>query len=443
MAEELGSPEGLAGRVAGRLKRHLWWDSLLVLFPPLVAVTFLGALPYGAAWRPAIAWMGIAAVLAASAFAIGLWRARGEDASVRQAARLIDQKVAGQERFVTLATMSPSACPPFLVVRLRDEAAGLARRLNLERDFPYRIKRSFFQSLILSLSAILLFLLLPQIAPPPTSETPGHESLMRSAEQLSRLPGFSELARKIEALAARLRDSAPADAEKRALVRELLAQLERQRAAEPQPGGAGGEALDQAGDALRRLEQGLERGEEGGGNGSGDRSERGEKSGAESGQGEKDEGRGEASGLASKEPAGKEPGPGDKRQPDKKRAEMGLGDGEGEGKDKNREAKGAGKEESGGKGSRDPGEEIPTGKAAERFLKPGEEGAKGMKGARFVTVQLPEQETGNDGGKGAPGQGRQIRPRTAVSNVPLRRPDNPEAAAEKQPLPLEYRGLIR
>ncbi|MBI2988350.1 MAG: hypothetical protein HYY45_16405 [Deltaproteobacteria bacterium] len=442
MPQELGSPERLAGRVAGRLRRHLWWDTLLASFPPLFAVTSLGVLPYSAAWKPSVAGMGVAAVLAASAFVIGLWRARGAAASVGQAARLIDQKVAGQERFVTLATMDPSACSPFLVSRLRDEAADLARRLNLERDFPYRIKRSFFQSLILSLSAILLFLLIPQIALLLTSGTPGHE-LMRSARQLSRVPGFSELARKLEALAARLREPGLTDAEKRALVRELLAQLERPRNAERQPGGAGSELLDQAGDALRRLEQGLERGEERGGNGSGDQSARGEKSGGESGRSETNEGRGEASGLASKEPAGKEPGPGDKRQPDKKRAETGLGNGEGNEKDKSREAKRAGKEESGDKGSRNPGEEIPTGKAAERFLKPGEEGEKGIKGARFVTVQLPEEEIASETGQGGSGKRRELRPKTPVSNVPLRRPDAPDASPEKQPLPLEYRGLIR
>ncbi|MBI2349242.1 MAG: hypothetical protein HYV05_11410 [Deltaproteobacteria bacterium] len=442
MPEELGSPERIAGRLAGRLKRHLWLDILLVSFPPLFAVTSLGFLPYGAAWRPGLTWIGVGALLAASAFLIGLWRLRGAAASVGQAARLIDEKVAGQERFVTLATMDPSACPPFLMTRLRNEAAGLARRLKLERDFPYRIKPSFFRSLILSLSMILLFLLLPQIAPVLTSERPG-DGLMRSAEQLARIPGFSELARKLEALAARLREPALTGAEKRALVRELLAQLERQRAAEQQPGGAGSELLAQAGDALRRLEQGLERGEERGGSGSGDRSERGEKGGRESGQGEGKEGRGEADGLASQELAGKEPGPGEKQQPEKKRAETGPGSGEGEGKDTSREMKRAGKEEGGGTGSRSPGEEIPTGKAAERFLKPGEQGEKGMKGARFVTVQLPEQEAASQGGDGARGQGRQTRSKTAVSNVPLRRPDNPEASAEKQPLPLEYRGLIR
>ena len=442
MPEKLGSPERIAGRLAGRLKRHLWWDTLLVLFPPLFAVTSLGFLPYGAAWRPGVAWIGVGALLAASAFLIGLWRARGAAASVRQAARLIDRKVAGQERFVTLATMDPSACPPFLTARLRDEAAGLAPRLKLERDFPYRIKPSFFQSLILSLSMILLFLLLPQIAPVLTSERPGGE-LMRSAEQLARIPGFSELARKLEALAARLQEPALTDAARRALVREMLAQLARQRAAEQQPGGAGGELLDQAGDALRRLAQGLERGKERGGSDSGDQSERGEERGGESGQGEGKEGRGEAGGLANRELAGKEPGPGEKQQPEKKRPETGPGKGEGEGKGKSREMKGAGKGQGGGTGGRNLGEEIPTGKSAERFLKPGEQVEKGMKGARFVTVQLPEQEAARDGGDSARGQGRQIRPKTAVSNVPLRRPDNPEAAAEKQPLPLEYRGLIR
>jgi len=82
MPEKLGSPERIAGRLAGRLKRHLWWDTLLVLFPPLFAVTSLGFLPYGAAWRPGVAWIGVGALLAASAFLIGLWRARGAAASL-------------------------------------------------------------------------------------------------------------------------------------------------------------------------------------------------------------------------------------------------------------------------------------------------------------------------------------------------------------------------
>jgi len=89
------------------------------------------------------------------------------------------------------------------------------------------------------------------------------------------------------------------------------------------------------------------------------------------------------------------------------------------------------------------GEEIPRGKAAERFLKPGEEGEKGIKGARFVTVQLPEEEIASETGQGGSGKRRELRPKTPVGNVPLRRPDAPDASPEKQPLPLEYRGLLR
>jgi hypothetical protein len=91
-------------------------------------------------------------------------------------------------------------------------------------------------------------------------------------------------------------------------------------------------------------------------------------------------------------------------------------------------------------------EEIPqSAPPAERFYKPGEEGKEGVKGARYVTVQLPEELAADAKGEGSiskPSKETRAFPKTPVSNTPL--PAHvPEAAMEKQQLPLEYRGIIR
>src|SRR3989338_6677766 len=99
--------------------------------------------------------------------------------------------------------------------------------------------------------------------------------------------------------------------------------------------------------------------------------------------------------------------------------------------------KGGGRGRAGGKGSKRMEEETPREKTAERFLRPGEQGEKGIKGSRFVTVELPEEEAGGSTGEGGLGKRRGFRPKVSTSNAPLRPPDSPDAAPEKQPLPLE------
>jgi hypothetical protein len=90
-------------------------------------------------------------------------------------------------------------------------------------------------------------------------------------------------------------------------------------------------------------------------------------------------------------------------------------------------------------------QDIPQGAPPpERFHKPGEGEYKGIQGAGYVTVQLPEElATGADGG----GQKKDAKGKAAVSNVPVHNvplPKHmPNAPAEKQPMPLEYRGIIR
>ena len=68
-----------------------------------------------------------------------------------------------------------------------------------------------------------------------------------------------------------------------------------------------------------------------------------------------------------------------------------------------------------------------------------------MKGARYVTVQLPEELAADAKGEGSiskPAKETRALPKPPVSNAPL--PAHvPEASMEKQQLPLEYRGIIR
>jgi hypothetical protein len=81
---------------------------------------------------------------------------------------------------------------------------------------------------------------------------------------------------------------------------------------------------------------------------------------------------------------------------------------------------------------------------AERFYKGGE-GKEGIKNARYVTVQLPEEIAAEGKGESrATKESKASRARTQVpvSNVPL--PAHvPNAPSEKQQVPIEYRGMIR
>lgn len=445
--------EKLAARLLGHLRRHLLWDSLLLLLPLLLAFTSLANIFYHSAWAARETLILAAVAVFGLALIAGIFRRRALAPSVLAAARLIDEKIGGQERFLTLATIEPSFCPPFLLTRLRREAADLAPRVDLERDFPYQVKRSFFLSLICSLSVILLFFLFQLFSSFIAPAAPRYNELARLAQKLSRLPRYSEPARNLEALTGALRQRQLTEAEKHSLIEEVLKRIEIQLAAERRPGESANDLLNQAADTLRGLAQGLEKGQEGGAGaqgrkGEGDAKERGNRGEGQGSAGEQG-GRGaeemRLSSPGSSELKEGQPDRGKHREAGKKQPEKDQGAANKDGRqgEKSREVKGLGKEEQEGKGSKNMGQQIPSGKAPQRFLQPGEQGEKGIKGARFVTVQLPEEEAGLSAAEAGSGKRRELRPKIPVSNVPLRRPDSPDALPEKQLLPLAYRGLIR
>jgi len=101
------------------------------------------------------------------------------------------------------------------------------------------------------------------------------------------------------------------------------------------------------------------------------------------------------------------------------------------------------KVEAQGKGRKDGHEMVPHGKMPERYYKAGERAEKGIEGARFVIVELPEAE-GTSEVSGAAKRGKGLRgPKVPVSNVPLPPRSRRDAPLEKQRIPLEYRGMLR
>src|SRR5713226_3250238 len=236
LAKEAGSPELLVDRLSLRLKKHALWDLLLVLCPPFFAFSYMAFYLHRAAWIgqgallfAGMAWIGAAVLLGALRFS-------SPTSTTPLAARFIDEKADAKERFLTLATLVPSHSPSSLFARLRQEAAALLDRVDLSRDFPYRVKRSFVASFIVSLAVILLLhlvLLMGALFAP--QESPSKE-LALLAEKLAQTPRLQSLARSLKSLAERLEKDKLSDAEKRTVVQELLKEIEKQLQTNPQDG---------------------------------------------------------------------------------------------------------------------------------------------------------------------------------------------------------------
>lgn len=439
------TPEKLVNLLLSHLKRHVLWDSLLMFSPPLLVLSYLVIFLYGSALITRETLIFTAPALVGVVVLVGLvLRDRRAAPTPFFAARLIDDRVEGKNRFVTLATIDPIICPSFLLARLRREAAGLLHRMDLKKDFPYRVKRSFFLSFTGSLVLILLFHLLLQIALLFEPRRVAVKELAPLSQRLSQVPRFSALARSLEEMAVRIQNQGLSSAERLSLIREMLKKVENQLGVERQKGGDRSDILSQTADALRGLEQGLgeEQEQRGAGGLKSNLPREREGRGKESAKGSGGEGQGDLGQSGGRDLKGE-------RSAQK---EKGVGQGQGEGdegrgdklkgeKEKVREIGGVATGKLEGKGGK--GEEVPRGATPDRFLQPGEQGDKGLKGARFVTVELPEVEAEGSGGEGPSGKRRGLRPKVPISNVPLRRPDFPDASTEKQPLPLEYRKLIR
>jgi hypothetical protein len=205
------------------------------------------------------------------------------------------------------------------------------------------------------------------------------------------------------------------------------------------------DSLQQADQALQGLEKGEQPGQEKGATGGGigsDLQQKGEGQGKES-KGSGGEGKGDKAVIAQQERQDGKPNRPTKGE-EKGGSEGNQGKGESTKQDPNTkgESEGAKRGETEGRSGKTQEGDLPTGPPPERYRQAGEEGEKGLKGTGYVTVELPEAGVSSTGG----GRGDAVKtPRQnfPVSNVPLPPGSGPEGAREKQPVPLEYRGLIR
>jgi hypothetical protein len=443
LQEGTGSPAKLVDRLCRHLRRHSLWDALLIFSPPLLLFSYLVIYTYNAPFVLPQVVIFVGATLLGTASLLGFLSLLPVSPPAQFAARLIDDKIKGKERFLTLATIDQASCPPFLFNRLCAETVELLHRVELKRDFPYQLKRSFFNSLMASLAFLLLFHLLLQLDLFSFRTAPD-EALALLTQKLSQVPHFSELARRLEALAARLQAQTLSEEERRPLIQELLKMVENQLAAEKKQGGTGSDLLNQLAEQLRELDKKAGKGQEKGGGGlKTNLPEEGEGKGKESTKGGEGEGQNKSGALTSKNIQGERSA---QKSPSKAEGQgnQGRGDKSKDGRREEGEREGMAKTEKEGKGGKSKGDEVPRGTPpADRFTKPGEQGEKGIKDPAFVTVELPEEETDGSTGASGPGKRREPRPKVPISNVPLKRPDSPDASPEKQPLPLEYRKLIR
>ncbi|HEY1267069.1 MAG TPA: hypothetical protein VGH16_07415 [Candidatus Binatia bacterium] len=458
------APEELIDSVRRRLAAQTLWRSALFFIPPLLAAWYIVFFLYRFAWLGPDAVMIAGAAMLIAAAALTAARFRGREPSRLAAARLADEKSRGNERFVTLATIG-DAGPAEFISRLRMEAAALAQRIDFRRDFPFHGERSILNSLVAALAAVILFQLVFEWLPASNRAGPG-DQVAAAAKRLAQEPRFRGIAADISAAAQQLQRRSLSAEDKQAIVDDALKKLEDRIAVE-QEQGADIAGLQDAAEAIKNamretrtplslpwLTQGDGTGS-GGGEGTGSAGQKLDKRGGY-GPGERKEEKAAAKALDRSQQKKREPQFAAQGEKTSERPDHLIKDGSQEKPGAaNEGSKAAEEKKHGGEGGEmkyPTGAKNQTGDGAKQSGRSGKEspGAPGEKVSgklnekdlRYVIVQLPEETGGNASG-GSEAQAKKLPNALPSANVPLARPDDPRAAAEKQMLPLEYRGLIR
>jgi hypothetical protein len=448
------SPEQRVGRLVAQLRNHALWDSLLIFFPPLLVSIDLWVNLYRAVWIAPLTFILLSIGSVGAGLLAVVVRYRPLIPSLGSAARLVDERTGAQDRFLTLTTIETTLCPVSFVARLRSEAAAFLARVDFRREFPYHIKRSFYGSLLISLLAAVLFHLSMALIGSNLLPTPPYEKVRELAEKMAERPPLSALAYGLRTLAMKLEQPNVSEQEKQALIRDSVEQIEKQRETETEKEDR--QLLGEASSALQRLEQapGQQKGSEQGGGGVQSNLSQGEEGKEKPSQAS---GGGDSKDLRSAQQSNDmhqgNTARNNLKEQGKEKNQQSQGDGKSNQPDPSKSGENTGTKQTGKtqgalqeKLGRSRSEEIPQSTPpAERFYKPGEQGKDGVKGARYITVQLPEEVAADAKGEGTPStpsKDPKGYPKAPVSNVPL--PAHvPDAPSEKQQLPLEYRGIIR
>jgi hypothetical protein len=445
-ADQNESPDNFIGRIARRLRSHSLWDFLLVVAPPVAALFYVLSVLYHYAWLPVLGvLLAAAGLMAIGALAI-IFRGRLLPSPLTLAARLLDDKAGAKDHFITLATLRPASGE--LIDHLRRQTAGLLRRVQIGRDFPYTVKRSFIWSLTGSVLAAGLFhfFLISMVSTAPAG--PPQQRIRALAEQMAQRPRLADLARGLQALAAKIEDPQVSPQEKQASIQHMQNQIEEQQDKPEQKDNEN--ILSDAGSLLKTLEgnsAGQQQAQREGGGISGNASQEGQGQAQSQSGGD---GKGELSAELNQDMKDGKSTQGDPQEqnaqnPTGPKADQSKSGGS-EKTDSDESAAKTMETSREGQSAKNRSDDLPKdGPPAERYYQPGEQGKEGIKGAQYVTVQLPEEVAADGSGVATTSKDAKAsrsRPKVPVSNIPLP-PHLPDAAAEKQRVPLEYRDLIK
>jgi hypothetical protein len=454
-SQDRSGAEILLDRLAARLSRHALWDAVLLIVPPFGAAITLAVL-FHPAWTDSRAIMVVLmAVAAATTLGTMFWYWR-RIPSISVVARLADQQSGAKDHFLTLATLPSGNYPVSFISRLRRESTAFSDQIEIKRDFRYKIKRAAYGSIGASLLAVLLIYLVSPMVPDGSRGGPLEIRLRQLAQKMAMKPELKPMASQLEALAAKLEDPKASMQEKQRLTQEIEKRIEQQQKQEQTKDNQS--LLGEAAGALEGAEQQVASAKQ-------SQSEH-QKSGGgiqsnvpQQGQGEgKNEGSGTTKGDSKAESnSNSQQGNTSNAKPSEPDQEKNRQQGETAdrnqtdpnqvNKDTNKEQTGmtqGGAKEGAGKqqaSDQPPPQGVPP---ADR-LYPSGEGKQGLQGAGYITVQLPEEIAADGKSESRPSKdsrGSRSRSQVPVSNVPLP-PQVPNAATEKQQIPLEYRGMIR
>ncbi|HJY80742.1 MAG TPA: hypothetical protein VKK81_06615 [Candidatus Binatia bacterium] len=143
-------------------------------------------------------------------------------------AALLDEKTAGQDRFLTLATCSETQSnTPFLAL-VNQQAAKQAASFEPRRDFPFKLDRRVPATLLAAALSVLLLLLIPPtslLSPPVSDSSP--EAVLTDLEEIAHIlmskgstPQAQATGAQLLTLIQKLKDPTLSPPEKRRLIDE-------------------------------------------------------------------------------------------------------------------------------------------------------------------------------------------------------------------------------
>lgn len=482
----MASPSTLIEQSRKRLVRQQRINICGLYLPPLLATLVLGNLLVREfSLSPALAFL--------PALALTLWigmvfRRAGYTVEPVTVAALIDEKTDSQERFLTLATVPLDETTLPFVTLLRRQTEEKTTTFSPQRAFPFTLDHRVFLTVFASALSLLVLFLLPlesAIVPPPIPAPPQAQQELekladfaRSLMRNGKTPQEKAAGAQLLALAEQLKDPAISPEKKRQLIEEA-----RQRLELPLPQilpfqldlfaskGDKGE-----GDQGNQSQQNGKRQDKNNKNTDPMQTPQQSTAGNTQQQAQKEQPGSQQDNKKSERQKPQESGGGIKfnqpqpEQQGKNREQPGQ-DASGEqqksdqnqspdsrtqGTDPNRpggqDGPGQDPQKQGqnpqlnpqqpGQGQKGAGSMV-GGSPGERFLKPGEQpGGFLTKDARFVKVRIPF-------GKAPPGEGENLtenydrtQPKTPYSNAPLKEAP-PDQLQSKQPVPLEYRTILK